>query len=711
MTVIQWPDADCPSEEDSFVQSQETARGKPLNADSIVASSSSSRATRVRLVAEQDLRPRPPPSPALDLSVRSTEPGFGRAGSHPARNVQGQPVSQEEELYPESVRDEDANADLVDMLPRRQAVDAILRGPEQLTGEEYALGPSRGSTPLRSRPSSSSRRPQNQMDSAGVGGGFPSSSSSASRDASKKLGGRGVDAVPEQPSTGLSDLLMAVSMPAGSGNSIGSMPPKPTCRKCSELEANLQSLHTRHEQEMEQGRVELQERLQLCQRETLQVAAEEFRHEAEQLVQSHARQTMLSRETEEARVASLQQELQAEMAAVEGGNRWQQMALETSAQLAEAESQCEESSTRFAQAKRRAADAERKKRELEKQSGTREALRVREELARVTEERNELEKRMRGLGNRFEASKSEEARLQQRMVEESEAAVLRVHEARQESQSAEVTRVQGQLSKLRRGMQLEIGSLTSELQDAQWHQKHIQSDLAKEQKQRLEDQRKHRTAVADAQNLKAELDQVRNKLRWTESALYAQMEEKSLAELPGRLQTARRRRIEGNPGLGAGTGSASAGNLRRPNEDMLAVNEGLVAARVRRIQHSESGRPVPLPTSKDRGPVSSQSQLNLPNGLNGYDAVAADAAAGAVDSPEDASRSQGAAAGGSFACLSSDDSNGTLEPGARLLAMISRARARADQRQQLTGDAEKVKAKARELEELLSTGAPKSGIA
>merc|ERR1740123_2535363 len=139
------------------------------------------------------------------------------------------------------------------------------------------------------------------MDSAGAGGGFPSSSSSASRDGSRRRGVRDVDASLEQPSSDLSDLLMAVSVPAGSGSSAGSMPPKPTCRKCSELEVNLRSLHSGHEQEAEQGRVELQERLQLCQREALQVVAEEFRHEAKQLVQSHARQAMMSRETEEAR--------------------------------------------------------------------------------------------------------------------------------------------------------------------------------------------------------------------------------------------------------------------------------------------------------------------------------------------------------------------------------------------------------------------------
>jgi len=685
-------------------------------ADLTTASSSSTRASRVRLVAEQDLHPRPPPSPAFEPPG---EPDFGRAGSHGAGFVR-EHVTREEELYPESVRDEDMSADLVDMLPRRQAVDAVLRSPEQVAGEEHTLEPSRGSTPLRSRPSASSRRVRNQADSVGASGRFPSSSSTASREDSKRRGARDIDAAVEKPSSGLSDLLMAVSVPAGSGNnSAGSTmpPPRPTCRKCSELEAQLRSLHTRHEHDIEQGRVELQERLQLCQRETLQVATEEFRHEAEQLVQSHARQAVLAREAEEAVVAGLQQELQAEMAAVEGGNRWQQMALETSDKLAEAESQCEESSTRFAQAKRRAADAERKKRELEKQSGTREALRVREELTQVSEERKELEKRMKSLVPRLEAYKSEEVRLQQRMVEESEVAALRIHEARQESQSAEVTRVQGQLSKLRRSMQLEVNSLTTELQDAQWHQKHMQTELAKEQKQRSEDQRKHRAAVANAQNLRGELDQVRGELRWAEAALNEQLQERAASELPGRLQTGRRRRGEG--------GSASAGSLRRPNEDMFAgdrrsdavtAGEGLVAARVRRIQHSDSGRPLLLPSSKDRGLVPSQSQLNLPERLSSYDAAAAaDAAAGSADLLDSSSPTQDAAnsgsVGGALAALSSDDSNGTLEPGARLLAMISRARARADQRQQLSGDAEKVKAKARELEELLSTGAPISGVA
>merc|ERR1719464_125071 len=101
---------------------------------------------------------------------------------------------------------------------------------------------------------------------------------------------------------------------------------------------------------------------------------------------------------------------------------------------------------------------------------------------------------------RFQQVREEEAELRQSLTEESQMAASHASLARQES--AEVAKAREQTSKLRRTMQGQVEALGGEVQDAHQAKKTIQQELAKEQRQRLDELRRHRVVAADRQHVR-----------------------------------------------------------------------------------------------------------------------------------------------------------------------------------------------------------------
>merc|ERR1719464_557000 len=104
---------------------------------------------------------------------------------------------------------------------------------------------------------------------------------------------------------------------------------------------------------------------------------------------------------------------------------------------------------------------------------------------------------------RFQQVREEEAELRHSLTEESQVAASHASLARQES--AEVAKAREQTGKLRRAMQGQAEVLGGELQDAQQAKKAVQQELAREQRQRLDELRRHRAVAADRQQVREEL--------------------------------------------------------------------------------------------------------------------------------------------------------------------------------------------------------------
>jgi len=178
---------------------------------------------------------------------------------------------------------------------------------------------------------------------------------------------------------------LLVTMPAGSGhaealhasplvmerdeNTKGHPMLPSACHECPELEAALASLRSqhaeelehlrsRHSEELERERSEWQQRVHFCE-EVEQRSAEQLQAEGRRYGEEwelHLERSARLKE-EASSVRRLRRELAEEAREAEGAARWQQLALEASSQLAEAETQCEESEGSAARCRRRAAAA------------------------------------------------------------------------------------------------------------------------------------------------------------------------------------------------------------------------------------------------------------------------------------------------------------------------------------------------------------------
>lgn len=471
-----------------------------------------------------------------------------------------------------------------------------------------------------------------------------------------------------------------VCLPAGSGHSepLAALPfsaitegtpvPRPSCQRCSELEATLRSARLEHAEALrreqlgwreEHSRLRGEEAALLDEAARRAASAErelaaERRQQKQQeqrwvtgqeereLAAEEAAGPLWEEERREASLVSeLRRELVAEAALAGGAARWQQLALEASAQLAEAEGQREACQGRAAQARRRAAEAERQRRELEKRGAPRELARLREELQALAGERDALGRRAERLAPCLQAARSEEAELRRLLVDEAQAATEEARAAQQES--AEVARLREYAGRARRGLQSQLEAAGAEARDAQGQRRAAQLELSREQRQRLDELRRHRAMAADREKVKTELEQLRHRLMWAETALQTRMEEP--ASTAGRSQ---RSSASHDRQLGSSTESKSRGHLH-------------VAACI-----------------ADQG-------LMLSPGSEG------------------------------LALLDEHESMVEPEPareaGTRLFEMIERAKQRADQRRLLSGTAEEVRVKAHALEELLAREVITTGVA
>lgn len=480
-----------------------------------------------------------------------------------------------------------------------------------------------------------------------------------------------------------------VSVPAGSGHAAGALRTSPSaateraehtneglpllqseCQKCCELEASLafaraqhaeelDRLRSQHAEELEQERSEWRRRVHLCE-ETEQRSVERLQEERHRWGEEEEAQAQHSgRLAQEASsVSRLRRELAAEAVQAEGAARWQQLALEASTQLAEAESQREESLDSAAQARKRAVQAERQRRELERRGKGGENTRLREELRALTDERDALSLRAERLVPLLQAARGEEAKLQQSLTEESQVAAARAFAATEEC--AEMVRVREQASKARRSLQSELDAITSEIQDAQWQRKHAHQELVKEQRQRADELRRHRMAVVDRQNQKAEMEQLQRQLHWAEAALQAQMEERPV----GVHHRAERKRP----------------HARKSHE------------------HEQPAAPEPRGLSSGAGARTALGGDELQD-LGDVDAEGL--------APCASSASSSARHGQSTPPLgtcdgSANDHVAAHEAGTRLFEMIARAKERAGQRRLLRGTQEELRVKAHALEELFA---------
>jgi len=306
-------------------------------------------------------------------------------------------------------------------------------------------------------------------------------------------------------------------------------PKESACPHCSNLEAELTALRARFADELERQKAEFAERLKESEIEVQRAEAEKA-DEREQL--ARARDAL---QTEKATaclaenlVAELRSELGAEKDAAEGTAHWQQAALETATQLAEMEQHKEEAMRKLEKARKAANEAERQRRDLSKQSGTQEAQRLRAELDKVTKERGDVAKKLKNVVPRVEALQQEESKLQHIALEEAESAQANLRSAKLEH--AEVGRIKETAAKMRRGMLSQVETLTSELADSRRHRHDAQQEVTREQRTRLDDARKFRGITLERNQIRAEAEQLREQLRWTEAALMHQAnEEKSLA--------------------------------------------------------------------------------------------------------------------------------------------------------------------------------------
>lgn len=356
-------------------------------------------------------------------------------------------------------------------------------------------------------------------------------------------------------------------------------------------------------------------------------------------------------------------------------NRWQQEALETSAQLASCEQQREESKVKEAQARRHAAEKDRQYRELAKQGGTKQAVALREELERVTKERDDLEKKLRRALPALDASKARENKLRDTVIEEEEAAAEHLKMAK--SETAELSKARSYSQSLRRDLKSEISALNSEMQDAQWQKKNAQSELQKQQRQRCEDLQKNKTLTADRQSVKAEAEHLRARLQWAENALL-------------------RREDDSTP---TNRGGARSSRSATPKNKAVASD-------AREIPMCMRKDPVDLGCSsydtnfvaagKEPGRVGAS---QLTSGVSEDEQRRGDLTStnyhvGEVKSADPFSLQRGELAQPSLPYTSSD-------AGAKLFEMLDKAKERADQRRLLSGAAQEVRAKARALEVLL----------
>lgn len=495
------------------------------------------------------------------------------------------------------------------------------------------------------------------------------------------------------------------------------------CRRCAQLESELILLRAKFAEELAHERADWQQRLQLCKESMTNAVAAA----SEAAVESHVHQEALQlhqvrRELqsvemavsiEEASCKEAQRDLHAETALAEGGVRWQAESLELCSQLAESEQRRDDAIKRAEKARKQAAEVERQRRELVKQTGTQELQRLRSELEKITKEREESVKKLKKLHPRVEAAQEEEARLQQALEEQKQTASLHLQTAKHES--AEAGKVREHAKSLRRSLQGQLDALGTELAEARFERQEAAQELSKEQRQRLDESRKHRAVLADRQNIRAEVEELRSRLHAAESSLQMQAHQDGLAN----RHSASMQGGMGNrdllfaralgPGRRPASSSRSPGRRRTPPRAPPGWNSATSTSPHERVNSREAsrGRTPQRLTSRSPNSVPGSAHSTPRSGRGEDSGQTSETGREELSSGACSSTTTTAMEGSTAAPPRTVAFSGA---GERLFAMIERAKERADQRRLLRGAAEEVRSRAHALEELLAKEAMVDGV-
>lgn len=499
--------------------------------------------------------------------------------------------------------------------------------------------------------------------------------------------------------------------------------PTPNCRRCHDIEARLAALRAESADEMVRERLEKQKQNHLDE-EWARKAATERSHDLSDLerMREECKAGEGKASTAEAALAQVRRELETETAAAERAARWQREALESSTELAEAEKQRDVAKKRVEDARRKANEAERQRRDLSKQAGTQEAQRLRAELETATKEHTDMQKKLRSVLPHVEHMKTEESRLEAMVLEETERQMENRETAKLENM--ELVKLRESTQRLRRSMQGQLDELKAEVKETRQARADAHSELTKDRRQRLDEDRRHRALVEDHQKAKADLRRLRSDLELTEATVAEQRRllanEPAVSSSSGRVRVIPQRQpamttrttigavsacAVGGQSYGAGGYVEGRAPIGEPQGSPWLETVTAVQAGSGKGLGGESGRSTHLvhATSASATTASAASDSccfeDTPQSDDG-DTLEVSAPAFVEEPPclprtvSSGNHDDDGSAGGAIA-------GETGSAGARLFQMIERAKERAQHRRLLSGAAEEVKAKARELEELL----------
>eukprot|EP00445_Apocalathium_hangoei_P089002 CAMPEP_0204204110 /NCGR_PEP_ID=MMETSP0361-20130328/69390_1 /ASSEMBLY_ACC=CAM_ASM_000343 /TAXON_ID=268821 /ORGANISM="Scrippsiella Hangoei, Strain SHTV-5" /LENGTH=531 /DNA_ID=CAMNT_0051167161 /DNA_START=50 /DNA_END=1642 /DNA_ORIENTATION=- len=374
------------------------------------------------------------------------------------------------------------------------------------------------------------------------------------RRGSGKGGAGGVDLASDRFGTGFPDCLPAA---AAASQVVSSMPSEgalSSCARCVQLRAELLSARALREEEHERQQLAAQ-CVRLAREDALSQLA----------VRRVSEDAAASLGAEVAAEEQLRYELASELAAIQSATAWKQEAQAASTELAGAEERHEEAKQHAEKCASSAQHAKRQHREFAKQSGTLNAESMREELEELSREKDELHAEEERIMPRLSRLSAEGNRLRKALAQESDRA--RQEQTSGQQEGNELAKVREQLRQMRHGKDEQLAGMGVELEKATSWKRAVLVELNGLTRQRLDEARRTRTAQAEKEELKGELQQLRNQLRWAEEALPS--------EEPG---AGSRGGTAGDAGAGTGTsagagrsGAAPADASARPGERVSAL--------------------------------------------------------------------------------------------------------------------------------------------
>jgi len=509
-----------------------------------------------------------------------------------------------------------------------------------------------------------------------------------------------------------------------------------TDTRSAELEAKMKALRSEYAEEIARERKQRQQQVQALEdklrRSQLQAADEEAR-----LKKELEKVSTGAVEAAEASMRQLRQELQSESAVAETAVRCKAEAEKSATELADAQRQRDEVKKKLASTRSAAAESERQRQALLKQSSTQVANGLREELETASKQNTEYVKKMKRMVPHVQRLQEEGERLRQQLSEQTEIAAANGRQVKTESQ--EMAKAHANYVRQKKSLQGQVSNLNTELDELKTKLKEAQGELTKEQRLRLDENRKQ-------QNAKAEIKRLRGELENTETALQQQAASMAMT-VPNQQVWAVDPRLAAvvNPRTGPSQlprnmtphGRSTSppamapgyGTLRGLPPNALVAPVGSAAAVRPRVTPAVSGAAAVArsgwPAEMEAEMSQDMSTLQMaaedsPGAVSPYSnsgmgpAEYAGAETGSMphsplagyrDGMIAASNGTGGAPGspiaGGFASPMSN-MRVTNSASQRLFDVIEKAKERADARRLLTGAAEDVKVKAQALEELLA---------